>query len=89
MSVCSLCGAPFSCAPADGVDGPCWCAELPPVMAVPALGADTCWCPACLKAALAERAQVGLARGAELAAALTLHAPPAQTPSIPAAGEHE
>ncbi|HBI69847.1 MAG TPA: hypothetical protein DDZ22_12800 [Massilia sp.] len=70
MSLCSRCGAAFGCAMADGGDGPCWCTQLPPVVpvpnvataAVPASGtgvaAETaCWCPACLKAHIAERSR--------------------------------
>ena len=50
MSVCSRCGAAFGCAMADGLDGPCWCIDMPAVVAVPAPGeAVACWCPACLK----------------------------------------
>ncbi|HEX8613274.1 MAG TPA: cysteine-rich CWC family protein [Telluria sp.] len=56
MSTCSRCGAQFGCAMADGTAGPCWCTELPPVVAVPAEdGAAACWCPACLKAHIAAR----------------------------------
>ena len=56
MSVCSRCGATFTCAMADG-DGsqPCWCASLPLVMPVPSPGVSapasdpSCWCPDCLR----------------------------------------
>jgi hypothetical protein len=34
---------------ADGIPGPCWCTTMPPVVAVPADGITSCWCPACLK----------------------------------------
>ncbi|QYF95149.1 cysteine-rich CWC family protein [Massilia sp. PAMC28688] len=47
MSTCSRCGASFGCAMADGLDAPCWCVALPPVVAVPGVDAS-CWCPACL-----------------------------------------
>ncbi|MCE3608317.1 hypothetical protein LXA47_32635 [Massilia sp. P8910] len=41
---------------ADGTAGPCWCTELPPVVAVPVEGgAAACWCPACLKAHIEAR----------------------------------
>ena len=26
----------------------CWCAALPPLLAVPSAGAGSCYCPACL-----------------------------------------
>jgi hypothetical protein len=56
MSHCSRCGAEFGCAMADGGEGPCWCTEMPPVVAVP--GPDAaCWCPACLKQHIAEQAR--------------------------------
>jgi len=54
MSTCKRCGATFSCAMADdGAAGqPCWCTELPPVVAVPGSATEdaSCWCPACLRA---------------------------------------
>ncbi|MES2325192.1 MAG: cysteine-rich CWC family protein [Pseudomonadota bacterium] len=50
MSLCSLCGAEFGCAMADGLAEPCWCIAMPPVVAVPTAGGEArCWCPACLK----------------------------------------
>jgi len=49
VSTCSRCGAAFGCAMADGIPGPCWCTTMPPVVAVPADGITSCWCPACLK----------------------------------------
>ncbi|WP_282445661.1 cysteine-rich CWC family protein [Massilia antarctica] len=56
MSTCSRCGAQFGCSMADGTAGPCWCTELPPVVAVPVEGgAAACWCPACLKAHIEAR----------------------------------
>jgi hypothetical protein len=66
MSTCSLCGASFGCAMRDGSDGPCWCTTLPPVVPVPApipapSGAQDappgCWCPACLRQHIAQRAE--------------------------------
>jgi hypothetical protein len=46
---------------ADGSDGPCWCTELPPV--VPVSGVDAgCWCPACLRAHIAETGDAALAK---------------------------
>lgn len=70
MSTCSRCGAAFGCAMVDGGDGPCWCTQLPPVVPVPKVaGADVpvtgtgaavdtaCWCPACLKAHIAEQSR--------------------------------
>jgi hypothetical protein len=72
MSVCSRCGAVFSCKmadradPADFVDPaapaqPCWCTYLPPTVPLPS-GADVanggarCWCPACLKLHMEQQA---------------------------------
>lgn len=55
MSVCTRCGASFTCAMADGGADPCWCASLPLVMPVPSTevltpAADpSCWCPDCLR----------------------------------------
>lgn len=58
MSTCSRCGAEFGCAMADGGEGPCWCTELPAVVAVPAAdGAAACWCPVCLKQHIAAQAE--------------------------------
>jgi hypothetical protein len=53
MSLCTRCGAAFGCAMADGLDAPCWCTALPPIVPVPGLDAG-CWCPACLRAHIAE-----------------------------------
>jgi len=61
MSLCTRCGAPFGCAMADGNDGPCWCTELPPVVPVPGVDAG-CWCPACLRAHIAETDDAALAK---------------------------
>jgi hypothetical protein len=55
MSACSRCGAPFVCANADNTGQPCWCAELPPLIEVPEIPGASCWCPACLKAEMAQR----------------------------------
>jgi hypothetical protein len=41
---------------ADGITGPCWCTELPPVVPLPGVDAS-CWCPACLRAHIAETAR--------------------------------
>jgi hypothetical protein len=55
MSVCFRCGAPFSCAMLGEMEGPCWCTELPRMMPLPGLEAASCYCPGCLKIALAEQ----------------------------------
>ncbi len=55
MSICSRCGAVFGCAMADGSSEPCWCTTLPPVVPVPGVEAG-CWCPACLRAHIAQAA---------------------------------
>lgn len=54
MSLCSRCGAAFSCGVKDVIDATdandapaCWCMQLPALAALPASGA--CWCPDCLK----------------------------------------
>jgi len=71
MSICTRCGAAFSCAMADGDAAPCWCTRLPPVVALPPTGADSpaagCWCPACLEQHIAHQADAarGMAPGAE------------------------
>jgi hypothetical protein len=44
---------------ADGIDGPCWCTELPPVVPLPGVDAS-CWCPACLRAHIAETARLAV-----------------------------
>ncbi|MEW7848655.1 cysteine-rich CWC family protein [Massilia aurea] len=56
MSICTRCGARFTCAMADGDSAPCWCTALPPAVEVPqeAVG---CWCPACLRAYIAAHGQ--------------------------------
>ncbi len=62
MSVCSRCGSQFGCAMADGLDAPCWCTALPPVVPVPRGEAGeidasaSCWCPDCLRKHIAASA---------------------------------
>jgi hypothetical protein len=64
MSICTRCGAPFGCAMADGGTEPCWCTALPPVVPVPVPATRDaaqdaipgCWCPACLRQHIAQRA---------------------------------
>jgi hypothetical protein len=41
---------------ADGSAGPCWCTELPAIVPLPGVDAG-CWCPACLRAHIAEAAR--------------------------------
>jgi hypothetical protein len=53
-STCTRCGARFGCAMRAGSDAPCWCTQLPAVVAVPEASAG-CWCPACLAAHIAEQ----------------------------------
>ena len=59
MSLCSRCGAPFSCALVDGADPvsapPCWCTLLPAVVPVPGAPGSACWCAACLRQHIAEQ----------------------------------
>lgn len=61
MSTCSRCGASFGCAMVDGGAGPCWCTELPPAVPVPEAGGSAaqaaCWCPACLRAHIAQQSR--------------------------------
>jgi hypothetical protein len=57
-SRCAQCGAEFRCG-MEGGDKECWCASLPPLMSLPessATGSPAagCFCPACLKAKLAQ-----------------------------------
>lgn len=60
MSVCTRCGAVFTCGMADAGAGgaPCWCTALPALPAsayVTAPGAAdgaSCFCPGCLRALL-------------------------------------
>jgi len=58
MSLCTRCGADFTC----GQQGPeagasCWCMALPAALPVPVTAAGSaaagCWCPACLQAHIA------------------------------------
>ncbi|WP_082988869.1 cysteine-rich CWC family protein [Janthinobacterium psychrotolerans] len=56
MSLCTRCGATFTCGQADpSASGACWCAALPPAVPVPLPGgtATGCWCPDCLRAHIA------------------------------------
>lgn len=52
-NVCPACGARFTCGMAAGLEA-CWCASLPPVLAVPAADAGQCYCPDCLRKVIAE-----------------------------------
>ncbi|WP_081905555.1 cysteine-rich CWC family protein [Janthinobacterium agaricidamnosum] len=57
MSLCSRCGAPFSCGVVEPADvaspAECWCMALPRLAAPPAASTATlggaCWCAACLR----------------------------------------
>jgi hypothetical protein len=58
MSICTRCGAVFSCGMVEGAAGPCWCMELPalaagalPLFKNEAAG-NSCFCPDCLRAAI-------------------------------------
>ncbi|MDQ6620010.1 MAG: cysteine-rich CWC family protein [Pseudomonadota bacterium] len=51
---CSQCGAAFVCGGTQGL-AHCWCAELSPILPVPAATAR-CLCPTCLAAVIRERA---------------------------------
>ena len=46
-NICPACGAGFTCGMQAG-QPECWCAALPPLLAVPSAGAGSCYCPACL-----------------------------------------
>jgi hypothetical protein len=46
---CALCEAEMSCTP----EGGCWCMQLPPVMALPTGESAGCFCPSCLRGAMA------------------------------------
>lgn len=60
MSICSRCGTTFECGMTDAAGGePCWCTQLP-ILPLEAYrpntddaAASTCFCPGCLRAALA------------------------------------
>lgn len=52
--VCPGCGKAFRCGMNAGQE-PCWCAALPPLLAVPEAGAARCYCPSCLQSLLAAR----------------------------------
>lgn len=54
---CPRCGATFVCGNEAGAPT-CWCAELPPVLSLPANGAG-CYCPACLRAIIAQQSEMG------------------------------
>ena len=47
---CARCGTAFTC----DLSGHCWCMNEPAKLPMPAGGED-CLCPACLRAAAAER----------------------------------
>jgi hypothetical protein len=56
-SSCPRCGIRFRCGMVGGDDA-CWCADLPPLTALPVPSAGSgasCFCPACLEAVRAER----------------------------------
>lgn len=61
-NICPQCGVQFRCGMEAG-DTECWCASLPAFAPLPAdAGPDSpamagCFCPACLKARLAEAAR--------------------------------
>jgi len=46
IETCPRCGASFACGVASGH---CWCAQLPPLAALPAHAQTSCLCPACLR----------------------------------------
>lgn len=52
-NICPACGAAFTCGMTAGLEA-CWCASLPPVLAVPAADAGQCYCPECLRKVIAE-----------------------------------
>lgn len=55
-NVCPACGTSFTCGMAAG-EASCWCASLPPLLAVPDARTEAaCYCPACLTRLLAEQA---------------------------------
>lgn len=47
-NICPACGAVFTCGMNAGL-AECWCASLPPVLAVPEAHVGQCYCPACLR----------------------------------------
>ena len=52
-NLCPACGTRFTCGMTAG-DTTCWCASLPPLLAVPtAPTTAACYCPACLRRMLA------------------------------------
>ena len=54
-NICPGCGAGFTCGMQAG-QPECWCATLPPLLAVPSAGAGSCYCPACLAQMIATQA---------------------------------
>lgn len=52
-SICPGCGTRFGCGMKAG-EKRCWCADLPPLLTVPAGKEAGCYCPACLARMLAE-----------------------------------
>lgn len=53
---CPACGAEFVCGMNAGLTA-CWCASLPPLLAVPDAHVGQCYCPDCLRQKLAEAGQ--------------------------------
>ncbi|MBK6652438.1 MAG: cysteine-rich CWC family protein [Zoogloea sp.] len=51
-NICPACGAAFTCGMDAGLAA-CWCASLPPVLAVPESPVGQCYCPDCLKKKIA------------------------------------
>jgi hypothetical protein len=47
-NICPACGAAFTCGMEAGL-AECWCASLPPVLAVPEAHVGRCYCQACLR----------------------------------------
>ena len=52
-NTCPACGVVFTCGVAAGM-AECWCARLPPILAVPEAHAGQCYCPACLRKKIEE-----------------------------------
>ncbi len=52
-NTCPACGTPFTCGMNAGLEA-CWCASLPPVLAVPSSDVGQCYCPDCLRKVIAE-----------------------------------
>ncbi|GHT80648.1 hypothetical protein AGMMS49960_06160 [Betaproteobacteria bacterium] len=51
LKTCPRCGAHFAC---GARTGQCWCATLPPLLAVPGMEAG-CYCPRCLAQIVAQQ----------------------------------